>query len=367
MSRLLLLVSLLVVAQAASRTQAVKSRLRSTDAVSRLSSSRNRKVATSSGHREVMTDEAATGGTCSSDQSVVGTCMQYWLCPTQQNYMTHTNLCPGGSNILCCLPDLDKIRAATHNGASAPTAAPATAAPAPATVAPVTAPNSQFPSQDGGPNDNEDSSDFDNDDDDSGTDNVPSGPYNGPGPYGPNGPGPYGPNGPGPYGPNGPNGQINGPYGAPLQSPCFGGDSSNPRMKLVQAAMALYSNRGSGRYDEDDQRWSGISGHICPPSSPSASDCSSSVTWIYWTVFGNGPDFVNGANWAAGNTNSLLTNGREVTMDQAQPGDVVFYGASHTSLSHSAIYVGNGKVVSHGRDPASFFGIGNYKMIRNYF
>jgi len=259
------------------------------------------------------------------------------------------NLCPGGSNVLCCLPDMDKIHAATQDGAQPP---PIVAA-SPPTETP-TQPYSVNPTDFNGivPDGTEDSSDF-TPDSDYRTDQQIS--------YGNT---PYSDG----HGDDGHAAGFDPNSANPASYPhnCFGGDTSHPRDKIVQAAMALYNNRASGRYSEDDQRWSGIAGNVCPPGSPPSSDCSSAVTWIYWTVFGNGPDIVNDANWSYGSVQTLVQHGNEVTMAQAQPGDLVFYGSTHDALSHVAIYVGSGKVVSHGKDPASDRLIGNYKMIRSY-
>jgi len=284
--------------------------------------------------------------------------MQYWLCPTQQNYKTVVNLCPGGTNVLCCMPDMDKIRALTQNGASSPIAQPtppySVANPTQPYGANPTQPYSVDPNSLNGPPGDLDSSDFTPD---SFTPNNAQQSW---------GNTPYS-DAPGDDA-HSAGFAANSAAAASYPHNCFGSDTSHPRQKLVQAAMALYNNRASGHYSQDDQRWSGISGNVCPPNSPPASDCSSAVTWMYWTVFGNGPDIVNGAsaNWRWGSTQTLIQNGHEVTMAQAQPGDLVFYGSSHDAISHVTIYVGNGNVVSHGKDPASFYHIGPYKMIRSY-
>jgi cell wall-associated NlpC family hydrolase len=97
------------------------------------------------------------------------------------------------------------------------------------------------------------------------------------------------------------------------------------------------------------QRWSGIDGKVYPPNAPPYSDCSSAVTWIYWTVYGGGPDFLNGENWQAGYTGTLLQHGTQIQYSQIQPGDLVFYA----NPEHVTMYMGNGQVVSHGEDPVA--------------
>jgi len=83
------------------------------------------------------------------------------------------------------------------------------------------------------------------------------------------------------------------------------------------------------------------------------SDCSSTVTWCYWTVFGSGPDFVNEENWTGGYTGSMADNAQYIDCSAMQPGDVVFYG-SGAPWDHVEMYMGNGENISHGADPASY-------------
>ncbi len=92
---------------------------------------------------------------------------------------------------------------------------------------------------------------------------------------------------------------------------------------------------------------------MCPKKSPPYSDCSSTVTWIYWTLFGNGPDFMNGEQWGAGYTGTLDKHGINVGANTADLaiGDLCFY---YHPMHHVAVYVGGGKVVSHGTDPVGY-------------
>jgi len=135
--------------------------------------------------------------------------------------------------------------------------------------------------------------------------------------------------------------------------------SSGSRAGVVAAAMALYNQRSSEHYTQTSSRWSGISGKVMPPNAPPYSDCSSAATWAYWTQYGSGPDFLNGQNWAAGYTGTLLQHGNSVSCSAMQDGDLVFYGSP---VIHVAIFVGNGKVVSHGSDPVSWVAY-NYRSV----
>jgi len=129
----------------------------------------------------------------------------------------------------------------------------------------------------------------------------------------------------------------------------------------VTAAMALYNDRSKEHYTQGSQRWSGITGKVMPPNAPPYSDCSAAATWCYWTQYGTGPDFLNGQSWKAGYTGTLTSHGKSVSCTAMQPADLVFYGSP---VSHVAIFVGNGKVVSHGSDPVSYVAY-NYRTVNS--
>jgi len=128
--------------------------------------------------------------------------------------------------------------------------------------------------------------------------------------------------------------------------------TSAQRQGLYTAAMALYNNRASEHYTQGSSRWIGITDGVRPPSAPTYSDCSAAATWCYWTVFGSGPDFLNGQNWRAGYTGTMSSRGRSTGCSTMQIGDLAFYG---NPISHVAISIGNGKVVSHGSDPVGLY------------
>jgi cell wall-associated NlpC family hydrolase len=125
--------------------------------------------------------------------------------------------------------------------------------------------------------------------------------------------------------------------------------------RLFLTAMDVYRARASEHYSEAmGPRWVGIRDKLCAPTVPATSDCSSMVTWVYWTLFGNGTDIMNGEGWAAGYTGTLDKHGRPVTASVAglQIGDLCFY---YHPMHHVAIYVGGGKVVTHGMDPVGYY------------
>ena len=143
-----------------------------------------------------------------------------------------------------------------------------------------------------------------------------------------------------------------------VHSPCFAATGKWSRAKiqhmLRKVSMDVYNDRAHEHYTEGSQRWSGIDGHVCPSAAPKYSDCSSTVTWIYWTLFGKGTDFMNGEKWHAGYTGTLIEHGTQVSTDSLQVGDLCFY---YHPMHHVAIYVGGGMVVSHGADPVGYYSV----------
>jgi hypothetical protein len=144
----------------------------------------------------------------------------------------------------------------------------------------------------------------------------------------------------------------------PVASPCskkIKGNKREVQLWLLQAAMDVYFNRRHETYSEEPvPRWVGIADRVCPPAVPKTSDCSSTVTWVYWTAFGNGTDFLNNWDWVNGWTGSLKLYGRQVnaTVADLEIGDLCFY---YHPMHHVAIYVGGGRVVSHGMDPVGHY------------
>jgi len=129
--------------------------------------------------------------------------------------------------------------------------------------------------------------------------------------------------------------------------------SSDARSQLVACGEALYNNRGSEHYTEGGSRWQGITDRVRPPNAPTYSDCSSAVSWCYWTVFGGGADILNGDSWQGGYTGTMASHGRAIPCSQMQPGDVALYG-SGAPWDHAEMYMGGGRMVSHGADPVSY-------------
>jgi peptidoglycan hydrolase-like protein with peptidoglycan-binding domain len=133
--------------------------------------------------------------------------------------------------------------------------------------------------------------------------------------------------------------------------------ANTPRQKIVAAAHLGYQNRASIHYSQDTsvgqsvagrdrRRMDGVRNKLRPPKHPSFEDCSSFVTWCYWVADATDPNGV-GFN-GTGNTATQIAHGHEVSAPR--PGDLVFYGHSHGNINHVTLYVGNGRVISHGQE-----------------
>jgi cell wall-associated NlpC family hydrolase len=79
---------------------------------------------------------------------------------------------------------------------------------------------------------------------------------------------------------------------------------------------------------------------------PEFEDCSSFVTWCYFAAGAPDP---NGLGYNGfGYTGTQIAHGQE--KGRPRPGDLVFYGPSRSAINHVTLYVGNGRVISHGQE-----------------
>jgi hypothetical protein len=152
------------------------------------------------------------------------------------------------------------------------------------------------------------------------------------------------------------------------------------RKRAVKAALLGLHNTSSVHYTQEAAaRWEGIRNRseAAKGQFPAHSDCSSFATWCLWNglqlEFGI-DDIVNGLNWTAGYTGTMLNHGRPVRhMENVKPGDCVLYGTEWPG-KHVAIVVGSQEgvpmVVSHGSDEGPFFVRYDYRpdvmQIRRY-
>lgn len=124
------------------------------------------------------------------------------------------------------------------------------------------------------------------------------------------------------------------------------------RSKCMDAAMVAYHHAGIMQYSEGVDRWSGINQHkrAYLNEYPPAADCSSSTTWCLWdaTRAEKLGDFVNGQNWRDGYTGTQVRHGERIERKDLLRADLVFYGNENGVPEHVAMYIGNGRVFSHG-------------------
>lgn len=141
-------------------------------------------------------------------------------------------------------------------------------------------------------------------------------------------------------------------YGAWLigSTPQRSGDD-DVRARIVAAMTVLYHHREQVHYTMTAKRMQGVREKLRPPRFPQWEDCSSSSTWAYWIAGAPDPNALgyNGQGW----TGTLCQHGRHISLDQAQPGDLVFYGPG-APWHHVAVYIGHGRVLSHGSEAGPF-------------
>ncbi|KAJ3034458.1 hypothetical protein HDV00_005009 [Rhizophlyctis rosea] len=126
----------------------------------------------------------------------------------------------------------------------------------------------------------------------------------------------------------------------PAPPPSTGGSSycKIAKTREALAAAAKWASKAQViHYTQSvTPRWSGIHNKLCPKSgghNPPYADCSSFVTWIYWSAFGDQTDKLNGQKWKGGNTDSLKAHGKRITKSQAKLADLVFYeGPAHVGI-----------------------------------
>ena len=140
------------------------------------------------------------------------------------------------------------------------------------------------------------------------------------------------------------------------------------RRKMMRSALLAYNHAPSIHYTQGPRRWSGIDQkkRSYKGQYPYYADCSAFVTWIYWDALkkhiNHGfPDILNGARWQAGFTGTLLNHGRPVKGKPTLIGDLVIYGTPGSTGKHVAMYIGNGKVISHGSEGGPYILPWNYR------
>lgn len=138
------------------------------------------------------------------------------------------------------------------------------------------------------------------------------------------------------------------------------------RDRIVAAATLALHNAPRIHYTQGPKRWEGIDKHLNARMGqyPRNADCSAFATWCIWNglVLGGYTtrDTVNGANWKAGYTGTMLTHGKQVMHEgNVQRGDCAIYGHGAPG-EHTAIVVGRRAdgtimVISHGSEAGPFY------------
>lgn len=121
-----------------------------------------------------------------------------------------------------------------------------------------------------------------------------------------------------------------------------------PRRVIVNTALYGVAHSGSIHYTQSSRRMEGVRRRLKPPAYPRYEDCSSFATWCYWVAGAPDP---NGRGYdGQGYTGTLASHGKRVSrLAEARPGDLIFYGGGFP-YGHVAVYIGGGKVVSHGSE-----------------
>ena len=95
----------------------------------------------------------------------------------------------------------------------------------------------------------------------------------------------------------------------------------------------------------------GVRTAIRPPKHPAWEDCSSFATWCYWAAGAPDP---NGLDYNGFGLHGHAGAARQDHASSRGPATSSFYGGGVRSRRTSPVYVGNGKVVSHGSEPGPY-------------
>ena len=130
---------------------------------------------------------------------------------------------------------------------------------------------------------------------------------------------------------------------------------------IIAAGMLGYNERAIIHYTQDGRR---MEDFAPPPNVPNWTDCSGMCTWEYKS--GKAPD-PNGFGYNGyGFTGTMLENGHQIATPVA--GCLAFYGFP---VSHVALYIGGGRVISHGSEAGPLLldvhYRGDFNQYRRYF
>lgn len=128
------------------------------------------------------------------------------------------------------------------------------------------------------------------------------------------------------------------------------------RRLIVAAFLAFYAHGAHCHYTQSSLRLMIVRLRLRPPfeSVELFEDCSSSVTGFYWIAGAEDPSRNDYDPRKLHYTGSLWDQGRLVTLEAAQPGDLVFYRSPsypNYPYAHVGVYLGGGRVGSFGSEP----------------
>lgn len=137
--------------------------------------------------------------------------------------------------------------------------------------------------------------------------------------------------------------------------------AAHARRVIIKDVKNMIAHKNEIHYSQEADRWEGIQHELTHLNNefPRHCDCSSTMTWLLWDAMGRPyhvPDIVNHAQWRAGWTGSMYTNGKEVKHDSnLKIGDGIFYGDQGGGIpEHVAGYIGGGLVFSHGSEAGPY-------------
>lgn len=137
--------------------------------------------------------------------------------------------------------------------------------------------------------------------------------------------------------------------------------ASHARELLVRSAKNMVKHKDQIDYSQAYDRQDAMRKHktITRGEYPAHADCSSTSWWMLWDAMGRNykvRDIVcKTQGWNPNQTvytGSMYRNGKAVVHDRnLKIGDLIFYGDQGGGIpEHVAMYVGGGKVFSHGSD-----------------
>lgn len=133
------------------------------------------------------------------------------------------------------------------------------------------------------------------------------------------------------------------------------------RDQIAAAALYFHSINYRVHYTQGAGRMSIVRNKLRPPiplPTQVYEDCSSFVTGLYWIAGAPDP---NGRGYDGyGFTGTLAEHGKAVSLADARPGDLLFYGHG-VPWHHVAVLVANGRAVSHGSEAGPLIVVPTYR------